>query len=45
LRRRQRCGRLRYSFEEGEIVAKVLISARRSNGVIPFLMIRRDMHD
>ena len=37
--------RLKRFVKKGDIVVKVLISARRGNGVTPFLIKRRDMHD
>ena len=41
----KRLPKLITSMKKGDIVAKVLISARRSNGVTQFLIRRRDMHD
>jgi len=41
----KRLPKLITSMKKGDIVAKALISVRRSNGVTPFLIIRRDMHD
>jgi len=45
LTRRQRNSILKRPVKKGDIMAKVLISARRSNEVTPFLIKRRDIHD